>query len=405
MNTTGKNHFLFSVLFIWLIFYTSDAYSGGKLDSLANHAVNISLMHLMNSINEVRDTTLYPTYGTKQLKWQLKKSDDWTSGFYPGCLWYAYELSIDHKFEKWASEWTSSLEGEKNNPDTHDLGFKFMCSFGNGLRLERNRAPKNYKNILLTAAATLAKRYNPKVECLSSNWDMKKIDNSFPVIVDIMMNLDLLLWASENGGPLYYADYARNHAVQTARDFIRPDGSTYHVVRYNKDTGEIINKGTIQGAGDETTWSRGHAWITYGMVMMYRYTKDKPFLDTAIRLADYFINHLPADHVSPCDFQSDINYKDVSATCIVTSALFEMVTYLEKDSLRQHFLNAAESMLTSLCRAPYLNNDLSTNCILDHSVQFLPINSNVDVPSIFADYYFLESLVRYRKLMKAGIVN
>ena len=392
--------FSFHYLLIIILFLipAKQTFSDGKLDSLVNHAIKISLLHLRNSINEVVDTTLYPTYGTKLLKWQLKKSDDWTSGFYPGCLWYAYELSHDKQFEKWAEEWTAPIEREKTNHDTHDLGFRFMSTFGNGLKLDKNNVPGKYKDILLTAANTLSKRYNSKVGCLSSNWDMVKIENSFPVIVDIMMNLDLLLWASKNGGSGYYADYAINHAVRTAHDFIRADGSTYHIVRYNKNTGEIINKGTLQGAGNETTWSRGHAWITYGMVMMYRYTKDKPFLDTAIRLADYFVNHLPADQVAPWDFQSDIHYRDVSATCIVTSALFEMIRYVDNDSLKQHFKKEAEAMLTSLCQAPYFNNDLKTNPLLDHSVQFLPINSNVDVPSIFADYYFLEALVRYREL-------
>ncbi len=150
------------------------------------------------------------------------------------------------------------------------------------------RSYSKYREIMLTAASTLAKRFNPKVGCLESNWDKMKIENSFPVIIDIMMNLELLFWASENGGPSYYADYARSHALTTCRDFVRPDGSTYHIVRYDKNTGKVINKGTIQGAGDETTWSRGHAWGLYGMVVAYRYTKDKRFLDTAMRLSDYF---------------------------------------------------------------------------------------------------------------------
>jgi hypothetical protein len=134
------------------------------------------------------------------------------------------------------------------------------------------------------------------------------------------------------------------------------------------------------------------------MVLMYRYTKEKQFLDAAVRLANYFIDHLPQDHVSAWDFQSDINYRDVSATCIVASALFEMIQYIEDGTLKNHFQFEAESMLLSLCQAPYFNNELSTNCLLDHSVQFLPINSNVDVPSIFADYYFLETIERYLTL-------
>lgn len=387
------------IIFLFTILFPQKVCAGeNKLDSLVNRAIKISLIRLENSVKEINDTTLFPTYGTKQLKWILKPSDDWTSGFYPGCLWYAFELSKDPRFEQWARQWTSSIAHEKNNTETHDLGFRFMCSFGNGLRLGDGKENDEYKNILLAAANTLSQRFSPVVGCLSSNWDLHGTENSFPVIVDIMMNLDLLFWASENGGSQDFVNYARNHAINTYRDFIRPDGSTYHIVRYDKNSGKIINKGTLQGAGDETTWSRGHAWTTYGMVLMYRYTKEKQFLDAAVRLANYFIDHLPQDHVSAWDFQSNINYRDVSATCIVASALFEMIQYIDDGTLKNHFQFNAESILMSLCQAPYFNNDVSTNCLLDHSVQFLPINSNVDVPSIFADYYFLEAIERYLTL-------
>jgi unsaturated chondroitin disaccharide hydrolase len=210
------------------------------------------------------------------------------------------------------------------------------------------------------------------------------------------MNLELLFWASQNGGPAYYAENAGTHVLTTARDFVRPDGGTYHIVRYDTSTGAFINKGTLQGAGDETTWSRGHAWGMYGMLVAYRYTKDRRFLNTAMRLADYFLNHLESDYVSNWDFQSTVKVRDVSATCIVTSGLFEMIKYIENDSLRSHYQKGAEAMLASLCSAPYFTEGRDTNCLLDHSTQYLPLNSNVDVPAIFADYYFLEALLRYR---------
>jgi unsaturated chondroitin disaccharide hydrolase len=392
----------FSFISLIIVFVISQSTFAGSddLDSLVNNAVNVSLIHLRNSVKEVEDSTLYPSYGTKDLSWKLTKRDEWTSGFYAGCLWYAYELSGDPGFEKWAREWTESLEEEKLNHYTHDLGFKFMCSYGNGLRLGKDVDQDKYKEILLTAAKTLSERYDSTIGCLSSNWDKLTIENSYPVIIDIMMNLELLLWASDNRGPIYYVDYARNHAIKTYHDFVRPDGSTYHIVRYNKTTGEIINKGTIQGAGDETIWARGHAWGTYGMVVLYRYTKDKQFLNDAMRLADYFIKNLPGDHISPWDFQSDFKYKDVSATAIVTSALLEMINYVDNDSLREHYKSEAKAMLTSLCKEPYFLENEKTNCLLAHSTHNLPANTNVDVPSIFADYYFLEALIRYKALEK-----
>jgi unsaturated chondroitin disaccharide hydrolase len=374
----------------------SPASGGERLDSLARNAATVSLSHLERSVIEVGDSSLYPTYGTPLLKWKLKKSDDWTSGFYGGCLWYAFELGRDPRFEHWARNWTETLESEKSNPGTHDLGFKFMCSYGNGLRLGSGPGYGRYREILLTAAQTLSRRFDPVVGCLSSNWDSKPAGNSFPAIIDIMMNLELLYWASQNGGPPAYADIATRHALTTSRDFVRSDGGTYHIVRYDPATGKVINKGTIQGSGDETTWSRGHAWGLYGMVVAYRYTHRPLFLETAMRLADYFIGHLPEDHVSEWDFQSDIHFRDVSATCIATSALFELERYAATDSLRARYRTEAESMLASLCRAPYFTAGRETSCLLDHSVQHLPARSNIDVPSIFADYYFLEALLRYR---------
>ena len=388
----------FGIIFVilFLIFSSPFSFATSNIDSLVNNAIEISLVHLVNSVNEVGDTTLFPTYGTKDLKWQLKPATEWTAGFYPGCLWYAYKLSGDKRFKNWAEQWTNSLEYEKNDTTTHDLGFKFMSSFGNGIKFDKALANGSYKKIILQSANTLANRYNSKIKCLSSNWDMKPVNNSYPVIIDIMMNLELLFWASENGDSAKLADYARNHAEVTARDFIRPDGSTYHIVRYDKSTGKVINKGTLQGAGDETTWARGQAWGIYGFTVAYRYTKEKQFLHDAIKLSDYFFKHLPPDNIAPWDFQSNIQFRDVSASCIVASALFELIKYIKNDSLKNFYKSKAEAMLKSLCCAPYFTGKKNTNCLLDHSVQFLPINSNVDVPSIFADYYFLETIYRYQ---------
>ena len=271
-----------------------------------------------------------------------------------------------------------------------------MCTFGNGLRLGKDPEYSNYKDVILTAASTMSKRYNEKIGCFSSNWDMLRIENSFPVVIDIMSNLNILFWAAENGGPAYYKDYALNHAHKTYRDFVRPDGGTYHIVRYNKNTGEIINKGTLQGAGDETTWSRGHAWMVYGLMETYSYSKNKEILNMAIKMSDYFIEQLPTDQVSAWDFHSNIDYRDVSATAIVTSALFKLASLLEEKVLKEKYTSQAEAMLESLCKPPYFIDNINSNCILDHSVQYLPINSNVDVPAIFADYYFLEAITRYK---------
>jgi unsaturated chondroitin disaccharide hydrolase len=388
--------YFLSLSFLVMTFPTA-ALAGENLDSLTGHAVHVSLARLARSTVELADSSLYPTYGTRDLRWKLGRASEWTSGFYAGCLWYAYALSGDGRYARWAERWTASLESEKVNKETHDLGFKFFCSFGNGLLLDTNASHTKYRDILLEAASTLGNRYDPVVGCLSSNWDRAPTKDSFPVIIDIMMNLELLFWASHNGGPPAFAEHARSHAWTTCRDFIRPDGGTFHIVRYDRRTGEVINKGTMQGAGDSTTWARGHAWGLYGMVVTYRYTKEKLFLVTARRLADYFISHLPADHVSFWDLQSDIPYRDVSATSIVASALFELSDCVnDDDSSKARYRGEAEAILASLCRFPYFASGRQTSCLLDHAVQYLPIQSNVDVPAIFADSYFLEAIYRLR---------
>ena len=388
-------HFL-SASFL-LIALPTGALADGNLDTLVDHAVQVSLTRLARSTVEVADSSLYPTYGTRDLRWKLGRTSEWTSGFYAGCLWYAYALSGDVRFERWADRWTTSLESEKGNTETHDLGFKFLCSYGSGLLLDKSVSHSRYREILLEAANTLGKRYDPVVRCLSSNWDRAPVKNSFPVIIDIMMNLELLFWASHNGGSPALAEHARSHALITCRDFIRPDGGTFHIVRYDRRTGAVINKGTMQGAGDSTTWARGHAWGLYGLVVAYRYTHKAIFLATARRLADYFINHLPADHVSLWDLQSDIPYRDASATSIAASALFELSDFVSgNESLRSHYRQQAEAILASLCSSPYFASETETNCLLDHSVQYLPLQSNVDVPAVFADYYFLEAIHRFR---------
>lgn len=374
--------------------------SDSKLTTQVNKAVEQSLKALANSTSEIKDTLKYPNQGTKSFQWQLQTAKDWTSGFYPGCLWYAYELSKDKQFKTWAKQWTSGIESMKNNHKTHDLGFRFNCAFGNGLRLASSEV-NGYKDILLTAAATADSRFVPIIGQYPSDWDekAKTAANSVGGLVDVMMNLELLLWASENGGDPAIRERCITHSKNVYRDLVRPDGGTYHIVRYNKSTGEIINKGQLQGDVDESTWSRGHAWMVYGFTVMYRYTKNEEFLNNAMRLADYFIAHLPADKIANWDFQSKLDHRDASASAIVCSALLEMHTYVKDKKKQEFYLNEAKSILSSLCRPPYFTQGKGTNCLLYHSTQYFHKTENTDVPCIFADYYFLESILRYKKLI------
>ncbi|QBN17457.1 glycoside hydrolase family protein [Flavobacterium nackdongense] len=392
---------LFLSLFLSLSLFSQTKVSDAQLKSLAENAVSKSLEALANSTLEIKDSLKYPNQGTKDFKWQLQTSGDWTSGFYPGCLWYAYELSNDEKYKNWAKKWTSGIEQQKFNNKTHDLGFRFNCAFGNGFRLAPNDPDsQRYKEILLTAAATADSRYSTVIQQYPSDWDekAKTIENSVGGLVDVMMNLELLLWASENGGDPAIKDRCIAHAKNVFRDFVRADGGTYHIVRYNKDNGIILNKGQLQGDVDESTWSRGHAWMVYGYTVMYRKTKNPEFLKNAMLLADYFIAHLPEDKIANWDFQSKLEHRDASASAIVCSALFELQGYITSSKLQKQYLNQAKSILASLCQLPYFTEGKGTNSLLYHSTQYFHKTQNTDVPCIFADYYFLESLIRYRNL-------
>lgn len=393
-------HRIAGSLFLLLLFSVLvPAQSPTDLPAIADSVTAVALRTLRRSVTEIGDTLRYPSYGTKDLHWKLVRSSDWVAGFWPGTLWYAYELSGDAQFRTWAEQWTNGLEKEKTDLRTHDLGFKFYCSYGNGLRLMKNDplVPR-YRDILLTAAATLDKRFVPTVGMYSSNWDKKPLPHSVPAIVDIMMNLELLFWSGTNSGDPSVKERCISHALTTYRDFVRPDGSTFHIVRYDSASGSVLNKGQIQGDVDSSTWSRGHAWTVYGMVMTYRFTKDPRFLAYAQRTADYFLAHLPQDGVARWDFLSPIDIRDASASAIVCSALFELQGYMTDTKERERYRRGAEWILRSLCQPPYFSRGEGTNALLLHSTQYFHATENTDVPSTFADYYFLESLLRYRAL-------
>ncbi|TYR37127.1 glucuronyl hydrolase [Sphingobacterium phlebotomi] len=346
---------------------------------------------------------------------------DWTGGFFPGGLWYLYEYNQDSTVKAAASQWTEALEKAKDLTQHHDIGFVMYCSYGNALRLEKDSAKiKAYEAILLHSAESAMKRYDPHVGVIKSwnekaSWDGKTVWQ-YPVIIDNMMNLELLFFASMKTGDPKYRNAAISHATKTMKNHFRDDYSTYHVVDYDAATGEVLHQQTNQGYADNSTWSRGQGWAIYGFTLMFRETKDTVFLNTAKKAADYYINHpnLPEDKVPYWDFNaeqegyvSDVDFssrqldyipRDASAAALVASALLELSSYCSGEEAQKYF-EFAESTLASLASAEYLAK-AGTNggFLLKHSVGSLPHNSEVDVPLIYADYYFMEALLRYRAI-------
>jgi len=323
----------------------------------------------------------------------------WTSGFFPGSLWYLYEYSKDEKIRDAAIQMTSRIEKEKNNTGTHDLGFMLYCSFGSGLRLT---GEESYNNILLTGARSLSTRFRSNVGCIQS-WGSRR-GWQCPVIIDNMMNLELLMWAFKKSGDSIFYNIAVTHADTTILNHFRSDFSTWHVVSYDTVSGKVEVKQTAQGAADESSWSRGQSWGLYGYTVMYRETGLQRYLDQAQNIADYLISHpnLPEDKIPYWDYNApgipDAN-RDASAGSIMASALIELSGFVGQEK-RDQYLEVAERQIRSLASPAYIaGSGENGNFILMHSVGSLPANSEVDVPLTYADYYFIEALLRYRKLL------
>ena len=385
-------------------------------ENIDDAAVQLKLM--LEDVSK-REKRSYPR--TMNSKGGLRTTGmyDWTPGFFPGSLWYLYELTGDEYWRDHAKDWTESLEKLQYFTGHHDLGFMVYCSYGNGLRLTGD---STYDDIIYQAAKSLASRYNPNTKTIKS-WEYRLAWNDtvewfYPVIMDNMMNLELLTYASKHNNDSSLMKIALEHSNSTQKNHLRDDFSTYHVVNYDTISGAVLNQGTNQGLSDNSTWARGQAWGIYGFTMMYRETHVEAYLATAEKLANWYIERLPYDLIPYWDFnagQPGYNpeiksfatqfqgeyLKDVSAAAIVTSSLFELYEITKK----KDYLDYAVKMLHQLASSNYkaLPNT-NANFILKHSVGSIPHESEIDKPLVYADYYFLEALVRYRNLLLNGSI-
>jgi unsaturated chondroitin disaccharide hydrolase len=348
-------------------------------------------------MKNVSDDKFPKTYHPKTDKFETSNSDWWCSGFYPGTLLYLYEETKDTTLYREALRILKPLEKEQFNKGTHDLGFMMFCSFGNATRIS---ATHQYNNILINSAKSLSSRFNPKVGCIKS-WDSK--ENEFLVIIDNMMNLELLFWATRITGDSSFYNIAVTHANTTIKNHYRPDYSSWHVINYNPETGAVQQKKTHQGAADESAWARGQAWGLYGWVVMFRETKDKKYLDMANNVANFLLTHpnLPADKIPYWDFNAtDIPnaLRDASAASIIAAALLELSGYVDKQKSKE-YVATTETILQSLS-SPQYKAAPGTNggFILMHGVGHMPAGTEIDVPLTYGDYYFVEAMKRYREL-------
>lgn len=370
-----------------------------KLDKQLDLVLNKSVNQYKVLMKNVPDGKHPKTYYADKQKFETSNSDWWCSGFYPGTMVYLDEATKKNDFKNEIDRILKDLQKEQFNKTTHDLGFMMYCSFGNANRL--NPTPE-YATILMNSAKSLASRFDEKVGCIRS-WDSK--DDSYLVIIDNMMNLELLFWASEYSGDKTYYDIAVKHADTTLKNHFRPDFSSYHVVNYNSKTGEVKKKKTAQGYADESAWSRGQTWGLYGYTVMYRATKDKKYLDQAVAIAEFILNNpnLPKDKIPYWDFNAPNipdALRDSSAAAVMASALLELNAYVAKEHSKK-YSNTAKTILETLITDQYFAEE-GTNggFLLKHGVGSIPHKSEIDVPLTYGDYYFIEAILRYKNLPK-----
>ncbi|WP_347020884.1 glycoside hydrolase family 88 protein [Bacteroides finegoldii] len=393
-------------LAVVLGFCTCAHQPSGTLD--VNKALDYCAKQTQRTLTELKtdsgiDYTMMPrNIMADEQHWNCRKAtkEEWCAGFWPGVLWYDYEYTKDKQVLEEAENFTHSLKFLSHIPAyDHDLGFLVFCSYGNGYRLTKNPA---YKQVILDTADTLATLFNLIVGTILS-WPREVEPRNWPhnTIMDNMINLEMLFWAAKNGGNPYLYDIAVSHADKTMKSQFRPDYTSYHVAVYDTITGNLIKGVTHQGYADSTMWARGQAWAIYGYTVVYRETKDPKYLDFAQKVTDVYLDRLPEDKVPYWDFDDPSipnAPRDASAGAVVASALLELSTYLPNGTGKR-YKDAAIEMLTSLSSDSYQSGESKPSFLL-HSVGHWPNHSEIDASIIYADYYYIEALLRLKRLQE-----
>lgn len=370
-------------------------YSAPEMTSLINQQFQFAAKQLKVLEQHVPDTVMPKTLNKNTGAVEVSNTTWWCSGFFPASLLYVYEHTNDQEILRIAKKRLALQEPMKHYTGNHDLGFMMFNPFGNAYRLFKD--PKD-KATIDTAAMSLITRYRPQIKSIQS-WNKNKNFNC-PVIIDNMMNLELLMWVSQNGGDPKFKEIALNHANSTIANHYRADYSAFHVLDYDLETGKLIAGKNHQGYNDASAWSRGQAWGFYGFVMMYRFTKDQRYLDHARNIAKFLLNHpnMPKDYILYWDFNApDIpnDLRDASAAAIFASGLLELAQFTKSDESK-NYINISASIIKTLSSPAYCASvGENGGFLLKHSVGHLPGNSEVDVPLTYADYYYLEAMHRF----------
>lgn len=392
-----------------LLYYTPDKYD----DAFANVAGQLN--YAIKRVNEEKRREPNAAHGKVSPRsinpdgsLALVHPYDWTSGFFPGELWMMYEFTNDNYWRQQAISFTCPIEESKWHGGTHDLGFMIGNSFG---KAWKQTGERSYFDVVHQAAKTLSTRFNPAVGAIRS-WDHNPLEWKYPVIIDNMMNLEMLFEMANATGNHRFRDIAVSHADMTMKNHFRPNYSSYHVVDYDPTNGDVRKKQTAQGYSDDSFWSRGQGWAIYGYTMCYRYTHDPCYLNQAEAITDWFLSlpNIPSDKVPYWDMKAPGTeiadnrniVRDASAAAIIASALYELADYV--DSEKGKFYRATADDILDTLHADYTNKyGEKQGFLLDHSTGHLPAGSEIDVPLVYADYYYLEALLRARQSRKSNL--
>ena len=415
LNSFKKQRFIFkSLFFAGLLIFTASCKNSKKepeAEVVTENSVNIDLQKQLDdcenqleiAVPKLTDLTKHPRLiETNATEWKEVANNKliWTSGFYPGILWYAYDVTGNKKWKDEAIKRTEVFEDFKNITEHHDIGFMMFPAYGLGYEIGQK---KEYKDVLLASAQSLASRFNPKVGTIRS-WSNKMHPRwqQHITIIDNMLNLELLFWAAKNGGDQKYYDIAVKHAETTMKNHFREDLTSWHVIEYDSINGNILNRHTKQGFADDSRWSRGQAWGVYGYTLVYKETKDKKFLHFAQKITDKYLSLLPEDMVPCWDFDvanDPKEEKDASAAAVVASALLDLSTLVENKADQERYYNAAIKMLKSLGSSNYSGVGKADSFLL-HSTGAKSLGHEIDVALIYADYYYIEALARLKKMQE-----
>ena len=393
-----KNILLISTVTILLLISSSCKQSAPVLNT--DKQLEYCAAQALRTLATITEPEVIPNSIDKNsADWKYARPGAWTSGFWPGILWYLYEDTGDESWKKAAEQVTATLiPVTREKAHTHDTGFITMCSLGNGYRLTQSPI---YREALHRAADYLTELYNPVVGSILSWPEMVERQNwPHNTIIDNMMNLELLFWAAHYEGNLNAYEIAVKHAETTMKHGFRDDFTNYHVAVYDTTTGRFIKGVTHQGLSDDSMWARGQTWAIYGYTLMYRETKEAHFLDFARKVADVYLSRLPQDRIPYWDFKAGAQNpqapRDASAAAISASALLELSGYVSGDDA-QRYKDTAIAILIELSSERYQSRDKNSAFLL-HSVGHMPNGYEIDASIIYADYYYLEALIRAKKM-------